>query len=419
MKKVLIIDNHQLFRDFLKSKLSIDQLEVSIAQQNRDSYTKMITLLPNLIIMDMGDDPTEEIAFLEKKAKDINTSNIPVIITGPAADKNSIASLAKYGVIKYFAKPIQFDIFFDSIGNVLKVPLSMDLTPSVLDLHHNGNIVFIELAQGLNREKIALLQYKLSEMIVHENIDNPKIIIMFTNIKLTFVDGYNLEFLIENIQACPKVHNKNIIILTTSQFVRDLIDGHVTYSGIETASNLPKVLTSLMDTSITSSVSDLIVDRILLPTEIGSNSGTVDTRFYSDNTSTEEDFKNHGTVLHLAIIDSDTQTLLLSKTVFETVGADVKGYTNAQDFLEEYEGGKFDLVILDVTLNDNRGVEILTNFSRQFDAPPVVIYSPALPKDMIVKVISLGAKNCLIKPLKPNELLKKCLGVLHGEFEAI
>ena len=100
MKKVLIIDSHQLFRDFLKQKLSVDQIEVTLTQENRDSYPKMLTLLPNLVILDMGEDRVEEMAFLEKKLGDPNTASIPTIITGPSADKSSIAALAKYGVIK-------------------------------------------------------------------------------------------------------------------------------------------------------------------------------------------------------------------------------------------------------------------------------------------------------------------------------
>ena len=49
MKKVLIADSHPLFRDFLKQKLSEDQIEVITTQENRDIYTKVITSLPNLI----------------------------------------------------------------------------------------------------------------------------------------------------------------------------------------------------------------------------------------------------------------------------------------------------------------------------------------------------------------------------------
>lgn len=415
MKKVLIIDSHQLFRDFLKNKLSLDQIEVTLSQQNRDGYTKMISTLPNLVIMDMGEDNKNEMDLLEKKASDINTVNIPVIIMGPVAERANIASLAKYGVIKYFAKPIQFDVFFDAIGKVLKIPLSMDLTPSVLDIHHNGNIIFIEFAQGLNQEKLSLLQYKLTDMIEHEGIESPKVIIMFTGLDLSFVDGCNIEFLIENILACPKIHTKNVKILSTNKFIADLIEGHKAYAGIEVSDNLPRILNSLVDTSITSSVSDLITDRIITSSAVSDEEiSSINNNFFSDKSSDAIDSTNSGTVLHVAIIDSDTQSLLLTKTVFETVGSNCSQYIRGEDFLADYEPGKFDLVILDIQISDNRGLEILQTFQHQHDAPPVVIYSQSLQKDLVVKVLSAGARSYIIKPQKPNILLQKCLSLLRG-----
>ncbi len=415
MKKVLIIDSHQLFRDFLKNKLSLDQIEVTLSQQNRDGYTKMISTLPNLVIMDMGEDNKNEMDLLEKKASDINTVNIPVIIMGPVAERANIASLAKYGVIKYFAKPIQFDVFFDAIGKVLKIPLSMDLTPSVLDIHHNGNIIFIEFAQGLNQEKLSLLQYKLTDMIEHEGIESPKVIIMFTGLDLSFVDGCNIEFLIENILACPKIHTKNVKILSTNKFIADLIEGHKAYAGIEVSDNLPRILNSLVDTSITSSVSDLITDRIITSSAVSDEEiSSINNNFFSDKSSDAIDSTNSGTVLHVAIIDSDTQSLLLTRTVFETVGSNCSQYIRGEDFLADYEPGKFDLVILDIQISDNRGLEILQTFQHQHDAPPVVIYSQSLQKDLVVKVLSAGARSYIIKPQKPNVLLQKCLSLLRG-----
>lgn len=415
MKKVLIIDSHQLFRDFLKNKLSLDQIEVTLSQQNRDGYTKMISTLPNLVIMDMGEDNKNEMDLLEKKASDINTVNIPVIIMGPVAERANIASLAKYGVIKYFAKPIQFDVFFDAIGKVLKIPLSMDLTPSVLDIHHNGNIIFIEFAQGLNQEKLSLLQYKLTDMIEHEGIESPKVIIMFTGLDLSFVDGCNIEFLIENILACPKIHTKNVKILSTNKFIADLIEGHKAYAGIEVSDNLPRILNSLVDTSITSSVSDLITDRIITSSAVSDEEiSSINNNFFSDKSSDAIDSTNSGTVLHVAIIDSDTQSLLLTRTVFETVGSNCSQYIRGEDFLADYEPGKFDLVILDIQISDNRGLEILQTFQHQHDAPPVVVYSQSLQKDLVVKVLSAGARSYIIKPQKPNVLLQKCLQLLRG-----
>lgn len=419
MKKVLIIDNHQLFRDFLKQKLSDDQIEVTLAQENRDSYPKMLSILPNLIILDMSEDRVNEMAFLEKKAKDPNTAAIPVIITGPYAERSSIASLSKFGVVKYFTKPIQFDVFFESIGKVLHNPLSMDSTPCVLDIHRNGSIVFIEVAIGLNRDKLALLQYKLTEIIEQEEIDSPKVIIMLTSLELTFVDGYNLEFLIENVLACPRVHAKNMKILSFNEFVKDLIDGHPDYSGIEVSNKLPKVLNALVDTTITSSVSDLITDKILTPSYMSEeDSSSVKTRFYGDgtNTSEEEAKEAEGTVLHIAIIDNDIQSLAVSKKAFEDVGADCMAFNNGQGFLNEYESGKFDLIILDIRIPDNSGITVLNQLNRRYDSPPVVVYSQETQKEVIVKVLQSGAKSFIVKPQKPQVLVQKCLSLLNGDF---
>ena len=417
MKKVLIIDSHQLFRDFLKQKLADDQIDVILTQENRDSYTKLINILPNLVILDMTEDRVEEMEFLEKKAADANTAGIPVIVTGPEMDKSSIASLAKYGVIKYFSKPLQFDIFFEAIGKNLQIPLSMDITPCVLDLHRNSNIIFIEIAQGMNREKIALLQYMLTEMIEREEIDSPKVIIMLTNLDLSFVDGYNLEFLIDNVLACPKIHTKNVKLLSLSDFVVDFIDGHSTYNGIEIANNLPRLLNSLMDTSFSSNISDVIADRILFAsTEFETDPSSVETRFFSDNPQTSETKKDDGTVLSVAVIDSNLQMLALSKVAFVQIGAKCSAYNTGQAFLNDYAAGKFDLIVLDIVLSDNTGLQILREMKNHYDAPPVVVYSQSPQKDFMIRILSSGAKNYLVKPLKPNILVQKCLAVLKGEF---
>lgn len=413
MKKVLIADKHTLFREFLTTKLEEDQIEVILTQENRDTYTKMITVLPNLIILDMDDNNEEEMEFLERKIENFNTINIPVIVTGPSQDKSNLAALAKYGVIKYFAKPIQFDIFFDSIGKVLHTPLSIDTTPCVLDLHRNGNLIFIELAQGLNREKIVLLQYKLSEMIEREEIDNPKIVIMLTNLELSFIDGYNIEFLIDNVLACPKVHNKNVKILSLSPFVKELLSGHPQYADIEMANQLPRLLTSLVDTTITSSVSDLITDKILTQSnEFGDDSGTVDTRFSYEAGGSLDD----GTVLNVAIIDADANSAEQTKQIYESISANVTVYNSGKVFCDSYIQDKFNLVILDVLMPDNSGIQVLQFLHQRSNTPDVIVYSANIQRDSIVKVLSLGAKHYLVKPQKPNVLIQKSLATIKGNM---
>ena len=414
MKKVLISDNYPLFRDFLKQKLSEEQIEIITTQENRDLYTKLITNLPNLLILDLSDDDSLDMEFLQKKLSDSNTANIPIIITGPQKDRSAIASHAKYGVIKYFEKPVQFDLLFKSIGNTIHTPIPIDTTPCVLDLHRNNKVIFIELALGLNREKLSLMRFKLSEMIESEKIENPKIVIMLTNLELSFVDGYNLEFLIDNVLSCPRVHNKNVKILSLSPFVKELLDGHPDYSEIEMSNNLSRVLNDLVDTSLSTNIPDIITSQILTKTDIEKmDKDSMATRFSSDSID-KSIKKNTGTVLNVAIIDSDESTLEISKNSFEQVGAICQCFTKGKQFIENYAEGKFDLIVLDVLLEDKTGLSLLQVLQKRPHSPPVIVYSQSLQKEIVVKVLSIGAKSYIVKPQKPNILVKKALAVLKN-----
>lgn len=416
MKKVLIIDKHPLFRDFLKQKLTDDQIEVEIMQENRDYYARLTTIFPNLVILDFDEDNTEELEFLQKKGDDFSAAQIPVIVTGPNQDKSYIATLAKYGVIKYFAKPIQCDIFFESIGKVLHNPLSMDLTPSVLDLHRNGDVIFIELAQGLNRDKLSLLQFKLSDMIQKDELENPKIIIMLTALELSFVDGYNLEFLFDNVLACPNVHGKNVKVLSLSPFLKEFLSGHFAYSQIEMSANLPKMLNELVDTSFSSNVSDLITDRILTSSiEADDSTAPLDTRFYSDSESDSNSSEKAGAILSLAVIDSDEQTRNQLKSVFDAIDANCDLFPGSKEFMSAFKPDKYNLIILDVILPDHTGPSLLQHIAKQPKAPPVIVYSQSLQKDAVLKILSSGAKSYMIKPQKPNDIIQKALSIIKKQ----
>ena len=260
---------------------------------------------------------------------------------------------------------------------------------------------------------MVLLQYKLSEMIEREEIDNPKIVIMLTNLELSFIDGYNIEFLIDNVLACPKVHNKNVKILSLSPFVKELLSGHPQYADIEMANQLPRLLTSLVDTTITSSVSDLITDKILTQSnEFGDDSGTVDTRFSYETGGSLDD----GTVLNVAIIDADAKSAEQTKQIYESISANVTVYNSGKVFCDSYIQDKFNLVILDVLMPDNSGIQVLQFLHQRSNTPDVIVYSANIQRDSIVKVLSLGAKHYLVKPQKPNVLIQKSLATIKGNM---
>lgn len=436
MKNVLIIDAPPMFREFLKNKLSEEKVNVIITQEKRDALIKITSVLPDLVIIDINDfdDPDSIMELFQKIKANPNASRIPTIATGPKMDKNIIGTYAKLGIHKYFIKPIKFDIFFESIGRILHTAFSMDSTPCVLDIHRNNDIIFIEIAQGLNREKLSLLKYKLSEIIENNEIEVPKIILMMTNLELSFVDGLNLELLIDNILSNTKVHTKNVKVLSFSTFTQQLIDGHPQYDGIEVATDISQVLNYFVESSNTSRVSDLIADRILSTSDLDSD-GSIEMRFSSDATeamsgtqpeSTEEKDTsvpgktqnttgNSATDETIAIIDDDQITLKLCYAGFTQAGYKVDLFSSGIDFLANMSKKRYKAIILDILMPGVSGFDTLKRLQGLANKPPIVIYSQAIRKDIVLQALSLGAKSFIAKPQKPEVLVSKVQEILSSD----
>lgn len=414
MKEVLLIDGSHLFREFLKEKLAEEQVHLENATGNRDAYTKIITMLPSLIIIEANDSLNSDIMdLLEKKRNDPNARRKPVILIGPKIERSKAATLVEYGVVKYFTKPIRFDVFFEAIGSILRQSFSFDETPCILDIHINGNLIFVEIARGLNREKLFLIKYKISEIITLHKLVNPKVILMLTNLQLSFVDGANLELLFDNITADERLSKRNIKVLSLDDFVADLIEGHPQYHGIEVAHNLQHILNSLVDGSRSSgtNITDFVSDKILM-SEKGTDDSGAEIRF---GEQTKDTSASTGNLLKIAIVDDDVIVRKILQSTFSAISGDCSLYQNGTEFVKAIiSGQKFDLIILDLYINDMDGLSILRTLQKHNVMTPVIIYSQATQREMIFQAMSLGAKDFIEKPKKPEEILRRAVKVLHS-----
>ena len=218
MKQVLLIDSDTAVTSFLKEKLSVQQISIETATIGRDAYTKLIAVLPDLIIIDVLKDMTNVIEFLKKKVADPNAHSTPVIIMGNSDDRALITQLSAYRVQKYFPKPLKLDQFFNAIGQAMQLSFSADPTYCIMEMHITDNIIFIELAGGLNRDKIALLKYKLSNIIYDYSLAKPKLMLMLSGMDLSFVDTSNIVYLMDNILSNAHIKHENVKVLTQSTF---------------------------------------------------------------------------------------------------------------------------------------------------------------------------------------------------------
>lgn len=412
MKQVLLIDASPFFMEFLKEKLLADQLKVETAAGNRDAFQKMVSLMPDIVIVDVASDIASIQDFLDNKISEPNAAKLPMVIVGPEIPRSSISNLAKYGVFNYFTKPIKFDVFLEAVGRILKTRLTIDETPSVIETHVNGNIIFVDIAQGLNRDKIEILKYKLDDLIEKNKMHDPKIIIMMTSLDLTFVDGTNLEILFDNLIKTFIL--KNIKVLSLNKFTNDLLEGHPTYHGIEVTENLNDVLNALVDGGTTfEDVSDIVSDKILFADD-DSIPSSIDTRFGSDNGGSANKEENKSATIRVAIADTDKATHDLLLPSFQSINAETVFFENGASFVEAITKEQFDVIIMDLILGDVNGLDILRNLQRQGFTTPIIVYSQASSKEVVIQSLSLGAKTYLVKPQKPAVIIQKALSVLNN-----
>ncbi|MBQ9238822.1 MAG: response regulator [Treponema sp.] len=413
MKSVIIIGGPPLFQKFLKDKLAAEKVTVTVAKSHNDGFIKLRSNLPDLIIIDTGDDFQAFYQFLEDKFKNPNMTQIPVIAAGAAVDRTKIQLVMKFGVVKYFTKPIKFDLLFEAVGRILRLSLSMDVTPCVLDLHRNGDIIFIEIAQALNREKIALLKYKLAEIIEKEKLQSPKIVLMLSNLELTFLDTPNLELLLDSILDHHTVKPRNVKILSFDNFTKELVAGHSQYAGIDVVENISEVLTALAGNTATVNTSDFIADKILTP--MHDDDGTsIETRFHSDGGVIQDVDDDTMTDLRIALVDDDAVTLTLLENAFKAVRATCDLYSSGAEFMAGVKRYHYDLIVLDIFMPGISGFDILRRLQTEQNVAPVIIYSQATQREAVMQALNMGAKQYIVKPQKPESLVQRALELLHG-----
>ena len=414
-KQVLIINAAPMFREFVKEKLSSDNVSAEIADGRLDAFSKMVRSIPDLIIIDIEESFEEVMDLLERKMSDPNAKKIPVIIAGPEMERAQISSLVQYGVVKYFSKPIKFDVFFEAIGKIIRANLSMDTTPCVLEIHHNGNVIFVEVAQGLNREKISLLKYKISEMIDNYKIKDPKVIVMMTNLQLSFVDGINLELLLDTVLADNRIQSRNVKILSLDDYMNDFIDGHVEYIGVKVLKDLTSALGSIVGKGqAAGDATEIIADSILAGQD-DDTTGSVDIRFGMES-GEDGSLDSDGSLLNIAIVDDDEVVRKILAQSFQSVGVTTEVFESGAKFAQAIQTKSFDLAVLDIYMQGVNGFDILNQLRAREKPIPAIVYSQAVQREYVIQALSLGAKGYLAKPQKPEVILKKAMEILHDRI---
>jgi CheY-like chemotaxis protein len=335
-------------------------------------------------------------------------------------DQNRLIELVPFNVKKVFTKPLKIDALCAAITEILGVPFDIDETPGIVEVHVNDNIIFVEIAQGLNRDKMDLLYFKIRELIALYEIHLPKIIVMLSDITLGFADGPNIQKLLKVICASSGAEKKNIRILTHDVFLRKFIEGQIEYAEIEVVSNLYYAMTGLLEEFDNPEDYDgkeaEILEEKVLSADNTAKGGFVQLRFETETETSRRDIKDLIKNLKIAVVDDDITIQELIKTTFRNAGTEIITYSNGAEYLANADVENFDLIFLDLLMPKVDGFEVLKTMRTGNVSQPVIILSAVNHQNTVIRAFQLGVKSYLVKPLKPDKILKKTIEILRSSL---
>ena len=98
----------------------------------------------------------------------------------------------------------------------------------------------------------------------------------------------------------------------------------------------------------------------------------------------------------------------LSKNGYTDLYEDVDG----ADAVEKYNEISPDLVIMDITMPNMDGLEALKAIRAKNSAANVVMCSAMGQEAMVIEAIQSGAKDFIVKPFKPDRILKTVTSIV-------
>ena len=249
MKTVLVIDDSELIRGYVETKLVALNYEVLTARNGFDGLIKLKNNVPDLVVMDDTLDRTSATELLAQKTAEKATSAIPVILLSQKLSREQLVEMAKFKLAKVLTKPIKVDALLREISDLTGDEISFDSIPCVLDVHLNDQILFVEVSQGLNRDKIELLTYKIDEVLQLYGMSRPRVLVMITDITVG-ADAASLQRLFEQILEGTDSPMRRVMVLTASSEGRLFLTNHNKLSGIAVADNISDAMDQLLGVKI-------------------------------------------------------------------------------------------------------------------------------------------------------------------------
>jgi two-component system response regulator HydG len=120
---------------------------------------------------------------------------------------------------------------------------------------------------------------------------------------------------------------------------------------------------------------------------------------------------------NILIVDDDVTFCLMLKTFLEKKGFVVTESFSFRDGLKAINKTNFSVILTDIRLPENDGIELLAEIKKKSVHIPVILMTGYGDIRSAVKAIKMGAFEYVTKPINPDEILFTILAAIHDSQE--
>ena len=408
--KVVLIENDEILKQYLKERLNKAGIEV-VCKDGFEGSLKIKNENPDLIISACELSRVDIFTLIREKNEYKSTVNIPVIVLEKERNLEIEKQLAELQVSAILLKPLKVDLLFRNICKLLGCRIDFDRTRSIIDAHINEDILFVEISDGLNAEKIDLLTYKIRSMVEDYAKILTKVLIICSNISNSPRLNMKLEQLITSITDETAAVSSTIRILTPQDSaVAKAVKEDKKFANIPIVENLSEAISSFGKINVFAHESEVDEINTFILTSANEKVSVylpMDLHFASEDDPMKSQYS-------VAIIDDDLPILEYLETVFESEGWKTTAYETPVAFIKELQHVRPDIIFLDLMMPKINGVQVIQYLRKNKINIPIVVITALSQKEVITRIKEYGVSYFLTKPLHMNTILdtaKDALGI--------
>lgn len=114
----------------------------------------------------------------------------------------------------------------------------------------------------------------------------------------------------------------------------------------------------------------------------------------------------------LLVDDAAFMRMMIKDTLTKNGYTDIIEGADGQQAVEKYFEESPDLVIMDITMPNMDGLEALKAIKEKDPGAVIVMCSAMGQEAMVIEAIKAGAKDFIVKPFKPDRILKTVSSII-------